>query len=73
MWALIIAGHISQTFNSHGECQNAASVTRGALALSAGGPKEVTCIQLAPPSPASNDGGFGLYQQCVQVGACKPF
>ena len=66
MWAIIVAGHIwtdqsGRAYWDHRSCMNLAAVVGG------------RCVQVAPPQPAPNDGGMGLYQQCVQVGACKPF
>jgi hypothetical protein len=67
MWAVIVAGHLytdltGRVYWDHATCVN--------LAAAVGG----RCVQAAPPPPEPpSDGGWGLYQQCVQTGACKPF
>jgi hypothetical protein len=66
-WVIIVAGHMftaqnGQTYwTNHRTCMNLASAVGG------------QCVQ-APPqgaAPPANDGGFGEYQKCVQVGACR--
>jgi hypothetical protein len=65
MWALVVAGQILGVFNSQADCLRAASLHHKR-------PEACQPMAAAPLAPP-NDGGWSQYQQCVQVGACKPF